>query len=124
MEFTICRVKRVVTMSKSLAILGLLAVAVSFTSSPSYSQAYVNQANPGVDSVYLNQIPPGAKPRPPAINRPAKRPVVQKSPAASAAMVASSSAAPRYPNVASGSSAAVRASVTEWPSVGRGAVNR
>lgn len=113
-----------VTMSKSLAILALLAVAASFTSSPTYSQVYVNQANPGVDSVYLNQIPPGAKPRPPAINRPAKRPVLQRTPATAAAVVTNNSAAARYPDVAAGSSAAVRGSATEWPSVGRGAVNR
>jgi len=111
-------------MSKSLALLGLLALAASFTSSPSYSQAYVNQASPGVNSVYLNQIPPEAKPRPPAINKPAKRHVVQRSPAMAAAAVASNTAVPRYPDVASGSSAAVRGSATEWPSVGRGSVKR
>ncbi len=112
---------------KDFAITGLIAVSVSIVSSPSYAQAYVNQANPGTDSVYLNQIPPGAKPRPTATNKPVRRPVAQRSPAASATVVASNSTAsnkPRFPDVASGSSAIVRFSTAEWPSVGRGAVNR
>lgn len=109
---------------KILAMLGLFPFSLSFASSPSHAQAYVNQANPGVDSVYLSQVPAGAKPRPPAIDKAARRPIVQKSPAAAAAVVASASATSRYPDVGSGSSATVRSSSTEWPSVGRGAVNR
>ncbi|WP_296038711.1 hypothetical protein [uncultured Agrobacterium sp.] len=111
---------------KYCSVAGFTA-ALSAASIDSQAQVYVNQANPGIGSVYLNQIPSGAMPRPPVANKPAKRAIAGRSPASVATVVASGTISQKnlhFPNVGSGSSAIVHSNTAEWPSVGRGAVNR
>ena len=115
------------TTLRFLAIAGFTIAAIPIASNTSHSQAYVNQANPGMDSVYLNQVPLGATPRSPSKSKPMKRAVSRSSSPASATAVAQSSKVldqQRLPDVGTGSSAIVRSSKAEWPSVGLGAVNR
>lgn len=115
------------TTLRFLGIAGFTTAAIHIAPSSSHGQAYVNQANPGIDSVYLNQVPLGATPRSPLRSRPMKPAVSRSSSPASATVVAQSgnvSDQQRLPDVGTGSSAIVRSSKAEWPSVGLGAVNR
>lgn len=94
---------------------------------PTFAQAYVNQASPPglAGSVYLEQVPPGARPKAPAVS--SRKAPPRQAVAADAAVVASGVEPfrkPRYPDVAAGSSAIVQSSEMDWPTVGRGTVNR
>ena len=107
----------------SSASLAVLATAPSVG-----AQAYVNQADSQAPraSVYMQQVPLDATPRLPAART--ERKINRRAlPASNTAVVAVNAAPftkPRYPDVGAGSSAIVRSSEGEWPTVGRGAVNR
>ena len=86
------------------------------------AQAYIQQVSPGDSGAYIAQTPPSA--------RPVEAP---PSPARNAASVANSGRSKvkkaefkPFPSVGQGSTAIVQANAdaTEWPTVGRGAVNK
>jgi hypothetical protein len=101
------------------------------------AQAYVDQVGGnGRRSAYVEQMPIDAKPAQPKRILPVKRTgsqpksdaaqVAKKGVPAGAATSAGDAAADVFPSVGAGSSAIVRLdeSAIEWPTVGRGAVNR
>lgn len=97
------------------------------------AQAYVDQANGNGRSAYVEQMPAGAKPVLQKRLSSGKRTTSQRTSGAGrlARQVAQTAEAGRaqaemLPSVGAGSSAIVRLdeSAVEWPTVGRGTVNR
>ncbi|HEV7306115.1 hypothetical protein [Ensifer sp.] len=94
------------------------------------AQAYVDQVNRGVgNGAYVEQMPAGAKPATQKQTSPNKtKPYSQSSRSAKPgkASAAQAAGADIVPTVGTGSSAVVTLSAgeLEWPTVGRGTVNR
>ncbi|MBP1849442.1 hypothetical protein [Rhizobium halophytocola] len=105
------------------AITSFLLTALPFEA---FAQAYVNQAAPtaSYNPAYLQQVPPGAKPMAP--RRQVIRPKTQATAERPAVLPASGkpSLAHIYPSVGTGSTAIVRPTSPDWPTVGRGTVTR
>lgn len=115
------------TVTRYLAFTSAVALFASMLAGPGFAQAYVNQASPHgpASSVYLEQVSPRARMKAPAA--PTRKRSPPQAVATDAAVVVRSAepfTKPRYPDVGSGSSAIVQSNTSEWPTVGRGAVNR
>ena len=117
-------------MTKLTNILAISTATSLFTAllaPQAFSQAYVNQALPAgpANPAYLTQVPPGSRavtPRAPVKRLANRKP--SKSPAALTAAAKPPELAHAYPSVGSGSTAIVRPTSADWPTVGRGTVAR
>lgn len=106
---------------EAIAVSALCACAVVGITSAARSQAYVDQLSPGIGGAYVTQTPPTAQPVPAPNGK-----------TTSLAQRERKGAKPKpaayrpFPTVGRGSSAVVgpTADKADWPTVGRGAVNR
>lgn len=97
------------------------ACAFGFTSNAG-AQAYIQQVSPGDAGAYIAQTPPSARP----VEAPASPARNATSVGASGRSKLEKAAFRPFPSVGQGSTAIVQANAdaTEWPTVGRGAVNK
>jgi hypothetical protein len=116
--------RRVLLMKNTqLFVFGAIFACFFVTQSADASaQAYVNQVSQGEREAYVTQTPPTARPVAPPVAAPRKTATL----GAKTRVRASLAALHPFPSVGRGSSAIVStgADVAEWPSVGRGAINR
>ncbi len=106
---------------QAIAVCALCTCAVVGTTSAARSQAYVDQLSPGIGGAYVTQTPPTAQPVPATNGRAST--LVQRD---RKGTKPKPTAYRPFPTVGRGSSAVVGLSAdkADWPTVGRGAVNR